>query len=76
MRWILLLASTLLLAGCSRELNALRHQVETFLRGHPELLYIAGGVVVVALIAKALRLALVLGLLALLLLGFYFLARF
>jgi hypothetical protein len=76
--WLLTLFAfhtTVLLAGCDRGFNHLRHQVEAFLRAHPELIYIAAGVVLIAVVAKAFRIAMVLAVVALLVLVFYFLAR-
>lgn len=72
---LLLPLFSLLLGGCSRSLYHLKYQIELFLHAHPELLYIAGAVVVIALVAKAFRIAMVLAVLALIVLGFYFLAK-
>lgn len=67
--------ATTLLAGCDRGVRHFRYQVEVFLRAHPELVYIAAGVVLIALVAKAFRIAMVLAVVAILVLVFYFLAR-
>lgn len=72
---LLVLLPLSLLTGCERGVRDFRYQVEAFLRAHPELVYIAAGVVLIAVVAKAFRIAMALAVVAVLVLVFYFLAK-
>lgn len=71
-----LLFSLLTLSGCEREVRDLLYRAELFLRANPLLIYLAGGLAFVVLAVKALRVAIVVAVIAAALLLLRFLAGF